>query len=80
MMQVVERFRREAQSAAQMQHPNIVPIHEIGKHEDQVFFSMRLVRGRSLAQALDAGPPMADKAAARLLRTVAEAVDYVLKD
>ena len=48
----IERFRREAQSAARMQHPNIVAIYEIGSHEELNFFSMRLVRGESLAQRL----------------------------
>src|SRR4029078_5707658 len=40
----IQRFEREAQSAARMQHPNIVPIHEIGAHEELNFFSMQLVK------------------------------------
>ncbi|MGH8029471.1 MAG: serine/threonine-protein kinase, partial [Arenimonas sp.] len=72
----IERFRREAQSAARMQHPNIVAIFEIGRHEELNFFSMRLVDGPSLAQRLADGGPMAPRAAAQMLRTVAEAVDY----
>ena len=43
--EVIARFKREAQSAARMQHPNIVAIYEIGNHEELNFFSMRLVRG-----------------------------------
>ena len=39
----IERFKREAQSAARMQHPNIVAIYEIGAHEELNFFSMQLV-------------------------------------
>jgi eukaryotic-like serine/threonine-protein kinase len=43
-------FRREAHAAAQLHHPNIVPVHEIGEHELQHYFSMRLVPGgRSIA-------------------------------
>ncbi len=72
----IQRFQREAQSAARMQHPNIVPIHEIGAHEDLNFFSMRLVTGGSLAQKLAREGPMPPREAARLLRSVAEAVDY----
>ncbi|HJT96915.1 MAG TPA: serine/threonine-protein kinase [Rhodanobacteraceae bacterium] len=72
----VERFRREAQNAARMQHPNIVAIHEIGTIDELHFFSMQLVRGTSLAAALRTEGPMDARRAARLVRTVAEAVAY----
>ncbi|HEX3125299.1 MAG TPA: protein kinase, partial [Rhodanobacteraceae bacterium] len=55
----VERFRREAQHAARMQHPNIVAIHEVGSIEELHFFSMRLVRGGSLATLLKNGGALA---------------------
>jgi len=72
----VERFQREAQNAARMQHPNIVAIHEVGETEELHFFSMRLVRGPSLAGELKRFGKMPQRRAAQLLRTVAEAVDY----
>lgn len=72
----IARFTREAQSAARLQHPNIVSIFEIGTHEEMNFFSMQLVRGQSLAQRLDAQGPLPPREAARLLRTIAEALDY----
>ena len=72
----ISRFTREAQSAARLQHPNIVPIYEIGTHAELNFFSMALVRGQSLAQRIDAGGALAPKDAAVLVRSVAEAVDY----
>ncbi len=72
----VERFRVEAQSAARMQHPNIVTIFEIGSADGLPFFSMRLVRGASLAERLHSDGPFAPRRAAGLLRTVAEAVEY----
>ena len=72
----IERFRREAQSAARMQHPNIVSIFEVGSHDELNYFSMALVRGESLAALLAREGPQAPRRAAALLRTVAEAVDY----
>jgi predicted Ser/Thr protein kinase len=72
----VERFRREARSAARMQHPNIVEIYEFGHRDGLNYFSMRLIDGQSLAEKLQADGAMAPKDAARLLRTLAEAMDY----
>ena len=72
----ISRFRQEAQSAARMEHPNIVTVFETGSHEDLHYFSMRLVRGQSLATRLRDDGPYSPVAAARLMRTVAEAVDY----
>ena len=72
----VERFHREAQNAARMQHPNIVAIYEVGDAEELQFFSMRLVRGDSLAVVLRRDGKLPALRAARLLRTIAEAVDY----
>jgi len=72
----VERFRREAQHAARMQHPNIVAIYEVGCAEALHFISMRLVRGVTLAARLKQSGPVAPMRAARWMLPVARAVEY----
>ncbi len=72
----VQRFVDEAQNAARMQHPNIVAIYEVGSAEELHFFSMRLIRGESLAAVVKREGKLAPQRAATLLRTIAEAVDY----
>jgi serine/threonine-protein kinase len=69
-----ERFRLEAEAVANLDHPHIVPIYEVGEHEGQPFFSMKLIKGGSLARQV---PRLVAEphAAARLLVKVARAVD-----
>jgi serine/threonine protein kinase/WD40 repeat protein len=69
------RFRAEAETAAQLQHPNIVAIHEVGERDGQPFFCMDLVEGRNLAEVV-ANTPLAPRRAANYLQTVAGAVHY----
>ncbi len=71
----VKRFYTEAEAAAHLDHPGIVPIYEIGQHEGQHFFSMAFVEGRSLAERLAEGPMPARDAAALLLE-VARAIEH----
>jgi serine/threonine-protein kinase len=60
----VERFRREAQRAANLSHPNIVSVYDWGEEDSTYFIVMEYVEGRSLAQILrDEGPLLPDRAA-----------------
>jgi predicted Ser/Thr protein kinase len=71
----VKRFYTEAESAANLDHPGIVPIYEVGQHEGQHYFSMGFVEGQSLAQRLADGP-LPPREAAELMLKVAEAIAY----
>jgi len=71
----VKRFYLEAEAAAQLDHPGIVPIYEVGRHEGHHYFSMGFVSGTSLARQLVAGP-LPPRVAALIVRQVAEAVQY----
>jgi hypothetical protein len=69
------RFQNEAEAVAQLDHPHIVPIYEVGKRHGQHFFSMKLVHGTSLDRRVQdfASDP---RATAQLTSTVAEAVHH----
>jgi hypothetical protein len=71
----VRRFRQEAEAAANLDHPNIVPIYEVGEHQGQHYFSMKLIEGGSLSQHL---PRLRTEPhrAAELLTQVARAVHH----
>jgi serine/threonine protein kinase len=71
----VQRFYTEARAAANLQHPNIVAIHEVGQHAGQHYFSMDYVEGRSLAAFVEKGPLPVPQAV-RYLRSIAEAIHF----
>jgi serine/threonine protein kinase len=72
----VARFQQEAQHAAHLQHPGIVTVYELGEVEGLVYFAMELVTGRNLAEQLSSEGASTPRAAAAIVRTIAEAVDY----
>src|SRR5260370_2083890 len=71
----VQRFYEEAEAAAQLEHPGIVPIFGVGQHEGQHYFSMGFVEGGSLSELVTEGP-LPPRKAAELTQSIAEAVAY----
>jgi WD40 repeat protein len=71
----VARFRTEADAAGNLDHPNILPIYEVGEHDGQHFFSMKLVHGGNLSSRI-AELVVSPRAAVELLVRVARAVHY----
>ncbi len=72
----VERFRREAQSAANLNHPNIVAVYDWGQHESTYFIVMEYVEGRSLAELLRNEGPLHPSRASELATDVAAALGF----
>jgi tRNA A-37 threonylcarbamoyl transferase component Bud32 len=77
----VQRFRTEAENAANLEHPNIVPFYEIGSHQGQHYFTMKLIQGSNLAQSLArdewiVGDADTHRRAATLVAIVARAVHH----
>src|SRR5262249_45591094 len=73
--EALDRFEREARSVAQLRHPSIVSVHEIGHHEGVPFLVEDFVRGMTLADLLSSHRPTFAEAA-RLVAAVADALHY----
>ncbi len=71
----IKRFHTEAEAAARLDHPNIVPIYEVCEHEGSHFFSMKLVEGASLARLIPRFTAN-HRAAAKLMSAIARAVHH----
>jgi tRNA A-37 threonylcarbamoyl transferase component Bud32 len=69
----VQRFHTEAEAAASLDHPHIVPIYEVGAHHGQHYFSMKLIEGSSLAQV---SPRTAVRGLVETMIRVARAVHH----
>jgi serine/threonine-protein kinase len=72
----VERFRREAQSAANLNHPNIVGVYDWGKYANTYFMAMEYVQGRTLADILKANGHVTAMQAAEIASEVAAALGF----
>jgi predicted Ser/Thr protein kinase len=71
-----ERFRREARTAAQLNHSNIVPLYTFGETEGLTFFVMGYVRGESLGERMRREGRLPHDEAIRILRELADALDF----
>jgi len=67
----VERFRREAQNAAGLNHPNIVALYDYGDEDNRYFIVMELIEGRSLSEVLDDDGALMPERAAEIARDTA---------
>jgi serine/threonine protein kinase/tetratricopeptide (TPR) repeat protein len=71
----LKRFRLEAEAAARLEHPGIVPIHEVGERDGSCYFSMKFVEGGQLDEVVKR-KPMPIRCAAELIAKVARTVHY----
>src|SRR6266536_2365734 len=71
----LKRFRLEAEAAAHLEHPGIVPIHEVGERDGQCYFSMKFIEGGQLDEVVKQ-TPMSIRQAVELITKVARIVHY----
>ncbi len=72
----VERFQREARTAAQLEHPNIIPIYRVGRSGRVIYFAMKLLRGGSLSTVLAERKTLTPPEIRRLLVEAGSALGY----
>ena len=75
---LLQRFRKEAEAAAQLEHPGIVPVYKLEEADGQSFFTMALVEGRGLDTRLRQGP-LDNRRAALVVQRTAEALAHAHK-
>ena len=71
----LKRFRRETEAAASLEHPGIVPIHEVGERDGHCYYSMKFVEGGQLDEVIKHAP-MSIRQAAELIAKLARTVHY----
>ncbi|HEY7027567.1 MAG TPA: serine/threonine-protein kinase, partial [Gemmatimonadales bacterium] len=72
----VERFQREARTAAQLEHPNIIPIYRVGKAGRVIYFVMKYLRGSSLSKIMAERPKLSPTEIQKILVDVGSALGY----
>jgi YVTN family beta-propeller protein len=70
-----ERFKRESRLAAQVEHPNVIPVHHAGEEDDQLYLAMRLVDGVDLRSLVEASGPLDPARAVRVVTGIAAGLD-----
>lgn len=70
-----ERFKREWETAAAIDHPNVIPLYEAGEADDHLFIAMRWVEGRDLSYLLHYEPRLAQERAVHIIAQLAGALD-----
>ena len=73
---VVRRFRREAQAAASLSHPNIVGVYDVGRQDDVHYIVMEYVQGKSLKEEIEEKGPLPPDEAVRIARQICEALRH----
>ncbi len=76
LQQFLARFRREAQAAGRLNHPNVVAVYDYGEASGTAYIVMEFIEGRTLRDALDAGERFDVEAAFRMVRGVLDALDH----
>ena len=76
MVEVKERFLREAKSAGRLNHPNVVTVYDVGETGGIAYIAMEYLEGKSLRQVLDSGQPPALRAVVEIAAQIADALDY----
>ncbi|MFH1944019.1 MAG: serine/threonine-protein kinase [Acidobacteriota bacterium] len=74
--ELVQRFLREARSAAKLDHPNIVTIHDVGEHEGTYYLAMQLVEGKGLDQIIMERGPLQEDESLSILSQIADALGH----
>ena len=73
--EALRRFFREARSSATLSHPNICPIYDIGEFSGTPYITMAYLEGQPLSALVEPGKPMAQRRAAEIVRTLAQAME-----
>ncbi len=73
---VMERFFREARAAAQLDHPNIVPLHDAGRDQGRCWIAYQFIEGHTLSRYRDLAGGLDVRTTARIIRDLADALDH----
>ncbi len=77
--ETIERFRREAKIYANLEHPNIVPIYDIGIVEGIVFFIMKFIEGETLNKIIRKEGKLSERRAIKIMSELLDALAYIHK-